>query len=96
MDRLRGIEYFVAVAEQGSISSAALALGVSPPAVSKLLKALEAHLGAQLVARNSRGVSLTPDGETYLSRCRIALSPNWNAPRRISPRLARPCAEHSR
>jgi len=74
MDRLRGIEYFVAVAEQGSISSAALALGISPPAVSKLLKALEAHLGAQLVMRNSRGVSLTPDGEAYLSRCRSALA----------------------
>jgi DNA-binding transcriptional LysR family regulator len=44
MDRLRSIEYFVSAAELGSISAAAYALGVSPPAVSKLLAALESRL----------------------------------------------------
>lgn len=73
MDRLRGIEYFVEVAVRGSISGAAAALGVSPPAVSKLLSALESHLRAKLFVRTSRGVLLTGDGEAYLSCCRSAL-----------------------
>lgn len=73
MDRLRGIEYFVAVAEHGGISRAAETLQVSTAAVSKLLKALEGRLGTQLVIRNSRGVSMTPDGESYLLRCRNVL-----------------------
>ena len=73
MDRLRGIEYFVSAAELGSISAAADALGVSPPAVSKLLAALESRLRIPLFTRTGRGIVLTPDGENYLARCRKIL-----------------------
>jgi LysR family transcriptional regulator for bpeEF and oprC len=74
MDRLRSIEYFVCAAEMGSLSAAAQALDVSPPAVSKLLAALEKRLGLALFSRTPRGVDLTPDGQTYLVRCRQILS----------------------
>lgn len=74
MDRLRGIEYFVCAAECGSISGAAVSLGVSPPAVSKLLTALESRLRIPLFTRTARGIVLTRDGEGYLVRCRKVLS----------------------
>jgi len=73
MDRLRSIEYFVCAAEMGSLSAAAHALDVSPPAVSKLLAALEKRLGLALFSRTPRGVDLTADGQTYLVRCRQIL-----------------------
>lgn len=50
------------------------ALDVSPPAVSKLLAALEKRLGLALFSRTPRGVVLTPDGQAYLVRCRQILS----------------------
>ena len=85
MDRLRGIEYFVCAAEMGSLSAAAQALDVSPPAVSKLLAALEKRLGLALFFRTSRGVVLTPDGQTYLDRCRQILSDLESAEAALTP-----------
>ncbi len=73
MDRLRSIEYFVCAAELGSMTAAAQALDVSPPAVSKLVSALEERLGLALFSRTPRGIILTPDGQTYLVRCRQIL-----------------------
>jgi len=74
MDRLRGIEYFVCTAETGSFSGAARTLGVSPVAVSKLVAALETRLGVTLFHRVPRGVVLTPEGDTYVARCRAILN----------------------
>lgn len=69
MDKLRAIEYFVRVVEAGSFSAAARQLEVSPPAVTKLIAALEHELGATLLNRDSRHVVLTPDGQNYLQTC---------------------------
>jgi len=66
MDKLRAIEYFVRVVEAGSYTAAARQLVVSPPAVSKLVAALERDLGTTLLHRDSRRVVLTPDGDRYL------------------------------
>jgi DNA-binding transcriptional LysR family regulator len=74
LDRLRSIEYFVCAAEMGSLAAAAQALDVSPPAVSKLMAALEERLGLALFTRTSRGIVLTPDGEAYFIRCRQILA----------------------
>jgi DNA-binding transcriptional LysR family regulator len=74
LDRLRSIEYFVCAAEMGSLAAAANVLDVSPPAVSKLIAALEERLGLALFTRTSRGVVLTPDGETYFARCQQILT----------------------
>jgi DNA-binding transcriptional LysR family regulator len=70
----RGIVPFVAVAEEGSFRRAAVALGVSPAAVSKSIAKLEAQVGLPLVARGGRGATLTREGEAFFDRCRAAVS----------------------
>lgn len=66
---LRQLTYFVAVAETGSISSAASGLHVSPTAVASALTGLERVFGTQLVVRRkAHGVSLTPSGSYLHSR----------------------------
>ena len=56
---------FVEVADAGGITSAALRLGVSKSMVSRRLARLEAELGVQLLARSTRGASLTEAGATF-------------------------------
>jgi molybdate transport repressor ModE-like protein len=63
---LRHVRYFVAVAESGSISGAARQLSISQSAVTEAVKALENDLGAALVERSGRGVSLTHRGQLFL------------------------------
>ncbi|WP_347557247.1 LysR family transcriptional regulator [Robbsia sp. KACC 23696] len=57
--------FFIELAKRKSLSGAARALGLTPPAASKRLGLLEQRLGARLVNRTTRSVSLTPEGETY-------------------------------
>ncbi len=57
--------FFVELAKRKSLSGAARALGLTPPAATKRLGLLEQRLGARLVNRTTRSVSLTPEGETY-------------------------------
>jgi DNA-binding transcriptional LysR family regulator len=73
MDKLRALQYFLAAAQEGSLSAAARELGVSLAAVAKLVAALERDLGVVLFDRNSRGLELTADGEIYLEACRPAV-----------------------
>lgn len=63
------MEAFVRVAETGSVSRAAMELGVSPSLVSRRLKSLEARLGVRLVNRTTRHLSLTEVGQRHLSFC---------------------------
>ncbi len=63
---LRQVRYFVAVAESGSISRAARQLSVSQSAVTEAVKELEGDLGAPLLERSGRGVSLTHRGQVFL------------------------------
>lgn len=65
MDRMRAMEYFVAVVESVGFETAARRFDVSPPAVSQLVAALEHELGVTLLRRTSRHLSLTPDGELF-------------------------------
>lgn len=65
MDR-RGLEYFRAVADAGSISTAAMEMHVTQPAVSKQIARLESELGVQLFHRMPSGMVMTPAGETLL------------------------------
>lgn len=65
---------FDAVARLGSFSAAADELALTQGAVSRQVSALEAQLGVQLFDRNSRGVSLTEDGQAYFKPVRDALS----------------------
>jgi DNA-binding transcriptional LysR family regulator len=74
MDKLRALQYFAAAAEDRSMSAAARRLGVSTPAIAKLLTALERSLGTILFDRTVRGLALTADGESYLEACQPALA----------------------
>jgi DNA-binding transcriptional LysR family regulator len=65
MDRLDAIRLFVRVVESGNFSAAARAEGVGQPAVSKQIAALESSLGAQLMRRTSRNLTLTEAGQTF-------------------------------
>jgi DNA-binding transcriptional LysR family regulator len=56
--------------DRGSFSAAANDLGLTPSAVSKLMSRLEDRLGVRLLARSTRRLALTPEGETFLARAR--------------------------
>jgi len=71
---LWGVEVFVATAEERSISAAARRLGASPSAVSQQLTNLEAAVGATLMLRNTRPVTLTPAGEMFRRRASTILN----------------------
>ncbi|WP_233838385.1 LysR family transcriptional regulator [Paraburkholderia sp. ZP32-5] len=73
MDRLREMELFVAVIEQGSFSAASEKCSLSRPAVSHAIKSLENRLGVQLLARTTRAVRPTDAGIAYLEACRKLL-----------------------
>ncbi|MBX5466800.1 MAG: LysR family transcriptional regulator [Firmicutes bacterium] len=62
---LRQLEYFLAVADHGSVTKGAEALHVSQPAVSQTLRALEAEIGQPLLRREATGVTLTPAGQVF-------------------------------
>lgn len=74
MDRFTEIQLFVQVAETGSISRAADALGLSNAAASRHLQALENRLGARLVERNTRRLFLTETGQQFYSRSKTLLT----------------------
>jgi DNA-binding transcriptional LysR family regulator len=59
-------EFFILLAKLKSLSGAARALDLSPPAATKRLGVIEQRLGVRLVNRTTRSVSLTSEGETYL------------------------------
>lgn len=65
MDRIDVMRLFVRVADSGNFSKAARFTGISQPTVSKVIAGLEAKLGAQLLRRTSRGLSLTDAGQDF-------------------------------
>ena len=65
---------FLRVAEVGSFSAVAQQLGVARSVVTRQVAALEAHLGAKLLARSTRRLSLTSAGTAYLEKCRVILN----------------------
>jgi LysR family hca operon transcriptional activator len=72
---LRHLRYFVAVAEEGSLTVAAeQRLHTSQPSLSRQIRDLESELGAQLLTRRARGIELTPAGRTFLDHARLVLS----------------------
>ena len=73
MDRIEEIRGFVAVADARSFAQAARRLGISTAQMSKLVARLEDRLGARLLDRTTRDVSLTDAGRDYLARARDLL-----------------------
>lgn len=72
---LRHLRYFVAVAEEGSLTVAAeKRLHTAQPSLSRQLRDLEQEVGAQLFTRGARGIELTAAGRAFLDHARLALA----------------------
>ena len=72
---LRHLRYFVAVAEEKSITVAAeQRLRTAQPSLSRQLRELEAEVGAELMTRSARGIELTAAGKVFLDHARLALA----------------------
>ena len=72
---LRHLRYFIAVAEEGSLTLAAeRRLHTAQPSLSRQIRDLEAEVGAQLMIRGPRGIELTAAGRAFLDHARLALS----------------------
>ena len=70
MIRLEDLVIFISAADNGSLSAAARQLDLTPAVASAGLKRLETELGTRLLARSTRSLRLTPDGERYLDYAR--------------------------
>lgn len=67
---LKQLRYFIAAAETGQISHAAMEMNVSQSAVTASIQGLEADLGVRLLSRGAQGVAVTPEGARFLARAR--------------------------
>jgi DNA-binding transcriptional LysR family regulator len=74
MDRIDAMQAFLAVADLRGFAPAARKLGLSPSGVTRLIAALEDRLGARLLQRTTRSVTLTDVGARYLERIRPILA----------------------
>ena len=74
MDRIDAMKAFVAVADLEGFAPAARKLALSPSGVTRLVAALEQRLGARLLQRTTRSVTLTDVGARYLERARAILA----------------------
>jgi LysR family transcriptional regulator, hca operon transcriptional activator len=71
---LRHLRYFVAVAEEGSLTVAAeRRLHTAQPSLSRQIRDLEHEVGVDLLVRNARGIELTDSGRAFLAHARLAL-----------------------
>lgn len=87
----RLLRYFIAVAEEGSLTRAAERLFVSQPALTKQIKQLETQLGVRLFTRSRVGMTLTEPGEALAERVPILLA-DWNQALQETRRSARQAA----
>lgn len=92
---LRHLRYFITVAELRSVRAASEQLHVTQPAISRQIQDLEEAIGAALFNRTSRGLTLTPAGEAYLSEAREILA-RVDAANRLARRIASGAQGHLR
>jgi LysR family hca operon transcriptional activator len=72
---LRHLRYFIAVAEEGSLTLAAYKrLHTAQPSLSRQIRALEKEVGAQLMTRSVHGIELTAAGRAFLDHARVAVT----------------------
>lgn len=90
MDRLHLISVFVAVVDANGFAGAARKLNISPPAVTRAISELEAHLGVRLLTRTTRVVRVTEAGARYVEDCRRILAELAEADESVSGLHAAP------
>jgi DNA-binding transcriptional LysR family regulator len=84
------MQAFLAVADLEGFAPAARKLGLSPSGVTRLIAALEEHLGARLLQRTTRSIALTDAGARYLARVRRILADVEEAEASIKDERTRP------
>lgn len=90
MDRLTELELLVQIADTGSLSGAALKLGLSNPAATRYLAALESRLSARLVERNTRRLYLTSEGRALCERAKLILAELQDAEAAVNSSILNP------
>ena len=90
MSRLDALTLFVEVIDRGGFSAAGRALGLSPSAVSKQIAMMEERLGARLMHRTTRRMTLTEVGRAFYDRSRAILAALDEAERSVTDMAARP------
>jgi len=90
MDRLDAMAVFVRVAETGSLSAAARAVGVSLASVSRNVATLEAALGVRLINRTTRRLALTDSGRLFYQRAKRILDEVGELEQALSDRATIP------
>ena len=93
MDRIDAMQAFVAVADLRGFAPAARKLKLSPSAVTRLIAALEDHLGVRLLQRTTRSVTLTDVGARYHERARRILANVEEAERAAEGERTRPSGQ---
>src|SRR3984957_8298725 len=87
---LRHLRYFIAVAEEGSLTLAAeKRLHTAQPSLSRQIRDLEYEVGVQLMSRSVHGIELTAAGRAFLDHARLALA-QANAAVETARRAAQP------
>lgn len=84
MSKLSRIGTFISVIEENGFAAAAKKKGVSTPAISRQILALETELNTQLIKRNTRHISLTEVGYEYYGHCKMAIEKLLEAENAIS------------
>jgi DNA-binding transcriptional LysR family regulator len=74
MESARNLKYFLAVADAGSVTGAAQALGIAQPALSQAITRMERELGVKLFERTRRGAALTTAGAAIVDDIRLGVS----------------------
>jgi len=90
VDRLRAMGAFVRIVDRGSLTAAAVDLGVSLPSMVRTLATLERELGTTLLNRTTRRIHLTDEGRQYLEHCRAILGQVQEAEATLHARRAVP------
>lgn len=81
---VRDLRYFASIADSGSINRAAKIVGVSQPALTRAIRVLEQRLGAKLLVRTSKGVSMTPSGQALYVRAKSVIAELSRAEREVA------------
>ncbi len=88
MDKIQQLQLFVRIVEGGSFLQAAQALGIARSTATYAIKQLEQEIGVQLLARTTRAVKPTPEGDAFYRRANAVLEDIdeiWTAFRQATP-----------
>lgn len=95
MDKLRAMQAFIHIADEGSLTAAARVMASSLPAMVRTLAGYELALGVRLFNRTTRRISLTDEGRRHLESCRQILASLDDAEAALSADAAEPAGHLS-